>query len=89
MTNLVPIGRALISVSDKTGLLDLARALACAQQLEPEVSSLRVSGPESFRGLLAGSSVVTDLFSYAFGPAFHALLRTLPTDDHADVTDPP
>ncbi len=28
MTNLVPIGRALISVSDKTGLLDLARALA-------------------------------------------------------------
>ena len=68
---------------------DLARALACAQQLEPEVSSLRVSGPESFRGLLAGSSVVTDLFSYAFGPAFHALLRTLPTDDHADVTDPP
>jgi phosphoribosylaminoimidazolecarboxamide formyltransferase / IMP cyclohydrolase len=30
MTNLVPIGRALISVSDKTGLLDLARALAGA-----------------------------------------------------------
>jgi phosphoribosylaminoimidazolecarboxamide formyltransferase/IMP cyclohydrolase len=28
MTNLVPIGRALISVSDKTGLLELARALA-------------------------------------------------------------
>jgi phosphoribosylaminoimidazolecarboxamide formyltransferase / IMP cyclohydrolase len=28
MTNLVPIGRALMSVSDKTGLLDLARALA-------------------------------------------------------------
>ena len=28
MTNLVPISRALISVSDKTGLLDLARALA-------------------------------------------------------------
>ncbi|MEY4695860.1 MAG: hypothetical protein RIT14_288 [Pseudomonadota bacterium] len=28
MKHLVPIGRALISVSDKTGLLDLARALA-------------------------------------------------------------
>jgi phosphoribosylaminoimidazolecarboxamide formyltransferase/IMP cyclohydrolase len=28
VTNLVPIGRALISVSDKSGLLDLARALA-------------------------------------------------------------
>lgn len=28
MTNLIPVGRALISVSDKTGLLDLARALA-------------------------------------------------------------
>ena len=28
MTNLVPIGRALISVSDKSGLMDLARALA-------------------------------------------------------------
>ncbi|MEO6298192.1 MAG: bifunctional phosphoribosylaminoimidazolecarboxamide formyltransferase/IMP cyclohydrolase, partial [Paracoccaceae bacterium] len=28
MTNLVPIGRALISVSDKTGLIDLSRALA-------------------------------------------------------------
>lgn len=28
MTNLVPIGRALISVSDKTGLIDLARVLA-------------------------------------------------------------
>jgi phosphoribosylaminoimidazolecarboxamide formyltransferase/IMP cyclohydrolase len=28
MTNLVPIGRALISVSDKTGILELARALA-------------------------------------------------------------
>jgi phosphoribosylaminoimidazolecarboxamide formyltransferase/IMP cyclohydrolase len=28
MPHLVPIGRALISVSDKTGLLDLARALA-------------------------------------------------------------
>jgi len=27
MTNLVPLRRALISVSDKTGLLDLARAL--------------------------------------------------------------
>ena len=33
MPNLVPIGRALISVSDKTGLLDLARALA----IEPDV----------------------------------------------------
>ena len=30
MTNLVPIGRALISVSDKSGLIDLARALASA-----------------------------------------------------------
>lgn len=28
MTNLVPVGRALISVSDKTGLADLGRALA-------------------------------------------------------------
>ncbi len=28
MTNLVPIGRALISVSDKSGVLDLARALS-------------------------------------------------------------
>jgi phosphoribosylaminoimidazolecarboxamide formyltransferase/IMP cyclohydrolase len=28
LTNLVPIGRALISVSDKTGLLELARVLA-------------------------------------------------------------
>ena len=28
MPNLVPVGRALISVSDKTGLIDLARALA-------------------------------------------------------------
>lgn len=28
MTNLVPIGRALISVSDKSGILELARALA-------------------------------------------------------------
>ncbi len=27
MTNLVPVGRALLSVSDKTGLIDLARAL--------------------------------------------------------------
>ena len=27
-TNLVPVGRALLSVSDKTGLIDLARALA-------------------------------------------------------------
>ncbi len=30
LTNRVPVGRALISVSDKTGLLDLARALAAA-----------------------------------------------------------
>ncbi len=30
MTNLVPIGRALISVSDKTGLVEFARALAGA-----------------------------------------------------------
>jgi phosphoribosylaminoimidazolecarboxamide formyltransferase/IMP cyclohydrolase len=30
MTNLIPIGRALISVSDKSGLLDLARALHAA-----------------------------------------------------------
>ena len=28
MTNLVPIGRALISVSDKTGMVELARELA-------------------------------------------------------------
>ena len=33
MTNLVPIGRALISVSDKSGLIDLARGLA-AQGVE-------------------------------------------------------
>ncbi len=33
MANLVPIGRALISVSDKTGLLDLARSLS-AQGVE-------------------------------------------------------
>jgi phosphoribosylaminoimidazolecarboxamide formyltransferase / IMP cyclohydrolase len=33
MTNLVPIGRALISVSDKTGILELARALS-AQGIE-------------------------------------------------------
>ena len=33
MTNLVPVGRALISVSDKSGLIDLARALA-AQGVE-------------------------------------------------------
>ncbi|WP_395005425.1 bifunctional phosphoribosylaminoimidazolecarboxamide formyltransferase/IMP cyclohydrolase [Cypionkella sp.] len=33
MTNLVPIGRALISVSDKSGLLELARGLA-AQGVE-------------------------------------------------------
>jgi phosphoribosylaminoimidazolecarboxamide formyltransferase / IMP cyclohydrolase len=33
MPNLVPVGRALISVSDKTGLLDLCRALA-AQGVE-------------------------------------------------------
>ncbi len=33
MTNLVPIGRALISVSDKTGILELARSLA-AQGVE-------------------------------------------------------
>ena len=32
-TNLVPVGRALLSVSDKSGLLDLARALA-AQGVE-------------------------------------------------------
>ncbi len=30
MTNLVPVGRALISVYDKTGLLELARTLAAA-----------------------------------------------------------
>ncbi|EEW26689.1 bifunctional phosphoribosylaminoimidazolecarboxamide formyltransferase/IMP cyclohydrolase [Rhodobacter ferrooxidans] len=29
-TNLVPVGRALLSVSDKSGLLDLARALAAS-----------------------------------------------------------
>ncbi|MCL7464139.1 bifunctional phosphoribosylaminoimidazolecarboxamide formyltransferase/IMP cyclohydrolase [Phaeovulum sp. NW3] len=33
MTNLVPLRRALISVSDKTGLIDFARALA-AQEVE-------------------------------------------------------
>ena len=33
MPNLVPVGRALISVSDKSGLIDLARALA-AQGVE-------------------------------------------------------
>lgn len=36
MTNLVPVGRALLSVSDKSGLLDLARALA---DLEVELIS--------------------------------------------------
>jgi phosphoribosylaminoimidazolecarboxamide formyltransferase / IMP cyclohydrolase len=30
LTNRVPVGRALISVSDKTGLLDLARGLDAA-----------------------------------------------------------
>ncbi|TKA96929.1 bifunctional phosphoribosylaminoimidazolecarboxamide formyltransferase/IMP cyclohydrolase [Cereibacter changlensis] len=48
MTNLVPVGRALLSVSDKTGLLDLAKALA-AQGVElistgGTASALRTAG---------------------------------------------
>ena len=48
MTNLVPVGRALLSVSDKTGLLDLAKALA-AQGVElistgGTASALRAAG---------------------------------------------
>ena len=34
-TDIVRVGRALISVSDKTGLVDLARALASARRRTP------------------------------------------------------
>jgi hypothetical protein len=68
---------------------DLARALVCGQRYDAQVATMRVSGPETFRGLLDASEAARDVFAYAFGSAFHGLLRTLPTDDRADVTEAP
>ncbi|MBE0552065.1 MAG: bifunctional phosphoribosylaminoimidazolecarboxamide formyltransferase/IMP cyclohydrolase [Rhodobacteraceae bacterium] len=86
MTNLVPIGRALISVSDKSGLLDLARALH-AQGVEL-ISTGGTSGMLRTAGLPVRD--VSDVTGYpemmdgrvkTLHPAVHGGLLALRDDD--------
>ena len=86
MTNLVPIGRALISVSDKTGLLDLARALA--EQGVELISTGGTSGMLRAAGLTVRD--VADVTGYpemmdgrvkTLHPAVHGGLLALRDDD--------
>ena len=86
MPNLVPIGRALISVSDKSGLLDLARALA-AQGVEL-ISTGGTSGMLRTAGLAVRDvSAVTGFPEMMDGrvktlhPNVHGALLALRDDD--------
>ncbi len=86
MTNLVPIGRALISVSDKTGLLDLARALA-AQGVEL-ISTGGTSGMLRTAGLkvrdvsdVTGFPEMMDGRVKTLHPNVHGALLALRDDD--------
>jgi phosphoribosylaminoimidazolecarboxamide formyltransferase / IMP cyclohydrolase len=86
MTNLVPIGRALISVSDKTGLLDLARALV-AQGVEL-ISTGGTSGMLRSAGLVVrdvadvtGFPEMMDGRVKTLHPAVHGGLLALRDDD--------
>ncbi len=86
MTNLVPIGRALISVSDKTGLLDLARSLA-AQGVEL-ISTGGTSGLLRSAGLLVrdvadvtGFPEMMDGRVKTLHPNVHGALLALRDDD--------
>ena len=86
MTNLVPIGRALISVSDKTGLLDLARALAAAGV--ELISTGGTSGMLRAAGLkvrdvsdVTGFPEMMDGRVKTLHPAIHGALLALRDDD--------
>ena len=86
MTNLVPIGRALISVSDKSGLLDLARALA-AQGVEL-ISTGGTSGMLRTAGLkvrdvsdVTGFPEMMDGRVKTLHPNVHGALLALRDDD--------
>ena len=86
MTNLVPIGRALISVSDKSGLLDLARALH-AQGVEL-ISTGGTSGMLRTAGLpvrdvsdVTGFPEMMDGRVKTLHPAVHGGLLALRDDD--------
>ena len=84
--NLVPIGRALLSVSDKTGLLDLARALA-AQGVEL-ISTGGTSGMLRTAGLkvrdvseVTGFPEMMDGRVKTLHPNVHGALLALRDDD--------
>jgi phosphoribosylaminoimidazolecarboxamide formyltransferase / IMP cyclohydrolase len=86
MTNLVPIGRALISVSEKSGLLDLARALH-AQGVEL-ISTGGTSGMLRTAGLpvrdvsdVTGFPEMMDGRVKTLHPAVHGGLLALRDDD--------
>ncbi len=86
MPNLVPIGRALISVSDKSGLLDLARALA-AQGVEL-ISTGGTAGMLRTAGLPVRDVAEVTGFPEMMGgrvktlhPAVHGALLALRDDD--------
>ena len=86
MTNLVPIGRALISVSDKTGLLDLARSLAAAGV--ELISTGGTSGMLRAAGLtvrdvsdVTGFPEMMDGRVKTLHPAIHGALLALRDDD--------
>ena len=86
MPNLVPIGRALISVSDKSGLLDLARALA-AQGVEL-ISTGGTSGMLRTAGLavrdvadVTGFPEMMDGRVKTLHPNVHGALLALRDDD--------
>jgi hypothetical protein len=66
--------------ADRVGFIlsgDLARAIALLQREDEAVRSLRVGGPEAFRELVERSAAAGDLYRYAFGGAFHELLKAI------------
>ena len=86
MTNLVPIGRALISVSDKTGLVELGRALA-AKGVElistgGTAAALRAAGL-AVRDVaeVTGFPEMMDGRVKTLHPAIHGALLALRDDD--------
>lgn len=56
---------------------DLGRAVALLQREDEAVRTLRVKGADGFVALMEANAEVADVYRYAFGTRFHALLGAL------------
>ena len=56
---------------------DFARAVGQIQREDEALRNLRINGPEGFRALMEQGPAVADVYRFAFGQRFHALLDAL------------